>query len=90
MAREVGLSIHIFPLYHGIIRLHAGDRAKGLAWIGYARAKSPNTFEVRTIMRWFGDLIRGTRSEEDVEQALRAGEGLKVEDILEEAEREAP
>jgi hypothetical protein len=89
-AREVGLPPRLYPLFHGVIRIRAGDRTKGLAWIGYSRAHSPNKFEVKTLMGWFADTIRGNDSEEDVERALKAGEGLKMEEILEEAERQAP
>ncbi|HEU4940225.1 MAG TPA: tetratricopeptide repeat protein, partial [Candidatus Eisenbacteria bacterium] len=88
-AREVGLPPKIYPLFHGVIRIRAGDRAKGLAWIGYSRAHSPK-FEVKTLMRWVADTIRGNDSEEDLERALKAGEGLNLEEILEEAERLAP
>jgi hypothetical protein len=42
------------------------------------------------MMRWFADLIRGNDSEEDVERALQAGVDLNLEEILAEAEREAP
>jgi tetratricopeptide (TPR) repeat protein len=89
-AREVGFSPSIYPLPHGIIRLRAGDRLRGLAWIGYARAHSHHSTEVKHMMRWFADLIRGNDSEEDVERALQAGVDLNLEEILVEAEREAP
>ena len=89
-AREVGLPLHLFPLLHGILRLRAGDRARGLAWVGYSRARSVNKFEIETMMRWFADAIRGNDSEEDVELALKAGEDLKLEEILVEAERQDP
>jgi hypothetical protein len=89
-AREVGFSPSIYPLPHGIIRLRAGDRSRGLAWIGYARAHSHHSTEVKHRRRWLADLIRGTDSEEDVERALQAGVDLNLEEILAEAEREAP
>jgi class 3 adenylate cyclase/tRNA A-37 threonylcarbamoyl transferase component Bud32/tetratricopeptide (TPR) repeat protein len=89
-AREVGFSPSIYALPHGIIRLRAGDRLRGLAWIGYARAHSHHSTEVKHMMRWFADLIRGNDSEEDVERALQAGVDLNLEEILAEAEREAP
>jgi tetratricopeptide (TPR) repeat protein len=89
-AREIGLPLNLFPLLHGIIRLRAGDRARGLAWVGYARAHSGNKFEAQMLMGGFADEIRGNDSEEDAERALKAGEELKVDEILEEAEREAP
>ncbi|HET9941677.1 MAG TPA: protein kinase [Candidatus Eisenbacteria bacterium] len=89
-AREIGLPLYNFPFLYGVIRLHAGDRAKGLAWIGCSRAKSPQVFEINMVMRWFHDVIRGNDSVEEVERAMRAGEELKVEDILAEAERMAP
>jgi tetratricopeptide (TPR) repeat protein len=87
-ARELGLTPSLYPLFHGIIRIRAGDRKRGLAWIGFARAHAPSAFETKLYMTWFADLIRGDDSEEEVEAAMKAGEGLKVEDILAEAERE--
>jgi len=89
-SRELGIGVNLYPLFHGVIRLRAGDRANGLAWIGHAQSHSHHAFEVKMCMGYFSDLIRGNDSEEEVERALRAGDGLKVEEILEEAERKAP
>ena len=89
-ARGIGAPLALYPLFHGIIRLRAGDRARGLAWVGFTRHHARNAFEAKVYMRPFQDLIRGQDSEEDLEQALHAGEELKPDDILAEAEREAP
>ncbi|HEX3111723.1 MAG TPA: protein kinase [Candidatus Eisenbacteria bacterium] len=90
VAREVGFPPSIYPLPYGIIRLRAGDRSRGLAWIGYARAHSKQSTDVKLMMGWFADLIRGNDSEEDVERALQAGVDLNLEEILAEGDREAP
>jgi serine/threonine protein kinase/tetratricopeptide (TPR) repeat protein len=86
--RSIDLPLSLVTLYYGILKVSEGDRPKGLAWIGFARAHDPNKHEVATIIRSFWDLIRGDASEDEVEAALRAGEGLKLEEILAEAERE--
>jgi hypothetical protein len=86
-AREIGINRSVFPLLYGIIKLREGDRAKGLAWIGFTRKHSASPLEPPMLMGYFADLIRGNQTEEEVEAGLRAGEGLKLEEILEEAGR---
>jgi tetratricopeptide (TPR) repeat protein len=86
--RTIGVSPTMVAVLYGILKVREGDRAKGLAWIGFGRAHDPNTQEVVVLIRSFGELLRGDASEEEMEAAMRAGEGLKVEDILAEAERE--
>jgi len=73
---------------YGILKIRSGDRPKGLAWIGFSRAHDPNKMGIAASIRSFWGLIRGEASEDEVEVALRAGEGLKLEDILAEAEGE--
>jgi serine/threonine protein kinase/tetratricopeptide (TPR) repeat protein len=87
-SRSIGIPQTILPLLYGILKVSEGDRAKGLAWVGFARAHDPNTWEVAGIIRSFERLLRGDRSEEETEAAMRVGESLKLEEILAEAERE--
>jgi class 3 adenylate cyclase/tetratricopeptide (TPR) repeat protein len=86
--RSMGLPMSLVTLLYGIHKIRSGDRARGLAWVGFARAHDPNKMEIAALIRSFRPLIRGEASEEEVEAALRAGEGLKLEEILAEAERE--
>ena len=76
------------PVHHGILKLRSGDRARGLAWIGFARAHDPNRAETHQVIRSYWDEIRGDASEEELEAALRAGESLTVEEFLAELARE--
>jgi tetratricopeptide (TPR) repeat protein len=84
--RSMGIPPSQIALLYGILEIRKGDRPKGLAWVGYARANDPNKLEIAAIIRSFRDVIRGDASEEEVDAGLRAGEGLKLEDILAEAE----
>ena len=86
--RSMGVPPSQIALLYGILRIRSGDRPKGLAWIGFSRAHDPNKMEIAAIIRSFWEDIRGGASEADVEAALRAGEGLELDDILAEAERE--
>ena len=86
--RGIVIPRHPLALLYGLLNIRRGNRAKGLAWVGFARAHSPNTMEIAGVIRSFLPLIRGEASEEEVEAALRAGEGLNLEEILAEAERE--
>ncbi|HMI32365.1 MAG TPA: protein kinase [Candidatus Limnocylindrales bacterium] len=86
--QSMGVAPSQSAIMYGILKIRSGDRPKGLAWIGFARAHDPNKMETAAILRSFWDVIRGDASEDEVEAALRAGEGLKLEDILAEAERE--
>ena len=74
--------------FYGLLELRTGDRARGLAWIGYVRANDPNERELAVAMDNFRDLIRDGASEAEVEAAMKAGESLTLEGILAEAERE--
>jgi hypothetical protein len=85
--RSLGIPPANLPVLYGILKIRSGDRPKGLAWIGWVRAHDPNKAESAQIMRSHWDLIRGDASEEEVEAAMRAGESLKLEEILAEAER---
>jgi class 3 adenylate cyclase/tetratricopeptide (TPR) repeat protein len=86
--RTIGVLPTMLAVLHGILKVREGDRPKGLAWIGFGRAHDPNTQEVVLLIRSFDALLRGDSSEEEMEAAMRAGEGLTVEDVLAEAERE--
>jgi hypothetical protein len=86
--RSMGVTPSAMTLLYGILKLRTGDRAKGLAWIGFARAHDPNKMEIAQAIRSFWPLIRGEASEDEVGAAMRAGEGLTAEEILAEAERE--
>jgi len=88
IAREIGIDRNGYPLLYGILKLREGDRAKGLAWIGFTRKHSVNPLEAPRLMGYFADLIRGDQTEDEVEAGLCAGEGLKLEEILEEAGRD--
>ena len=85
--RAIGSATIPLVLLYGLLELRTGDRSKGLSWIGFARAHDPNQRETRGIIDSFRELIHGSDSEEAVETGLRAGEGLTLEGILEEAER---
>jgi hypothetical protein len=86
--RNMGVTPFASALMYGILKLRSGDRPKGRAWIGFARAHDPNRMEIEAIIRSFWPLIRGESSEDEVEAAMRAGEGLRLDDILAEAEHE--
>jgi len=86
--RSMGIPSSQVAVLYGILKIRSGDRPKGLAWIGFARAHDPNKLETAASIRSFWNVIRGDASEEEVEAALRAGEGLKLEEVLAEAERE--
>jgi hypothetical protein len=86
--RSLGIPATGVALLYGILKVREGDRPKGLAWIGFARLHDPNTQENAGIIRSFWELLRGDASEDEVEAAMRAGEGLKLEEILAEAEGE--
>jgi len=88
IAREIGIDRNGYPLLYGILKLREGDRAKGLAWIGFTRKHSVNPLEAPRLMGYFADLIQGDQTEDEVEAGLCAGEGLKLEEILEEAGRD--
>ena len=84
------LGAHRTPIafLYGVLHLLEGDRKTGLAWIGHARAHEPNRQEIAMMIRSFGKLVRGADSEEAVEAGMSAGEGMKLEEILGQAEKE--
>ena len=86
--RSLGIPPAQLPILYGILEIRAGDRPKGLAWIGFSRAHDTNRAESLLLIRSYMDFIRGDASEAEVEAAMRAGESLKLEDILAEAEPE--
>ncbi|MGE5178258.1 MAG: protein kinase domain-containing protein [Bacteroidota bacterium] len=84
--RAMGIPPYPGAFLHGMLRLRSGDRQKGLAWIGFARAHDPSQQEVTQVVRSYWGEIQAGESEEKVEAALRAGESLQLDDILAEAE----
>ena len=84
--RSMGIPPSQIALLYGILEIRSGDRRKGLAWVGFTRAHDPNKMEIAAAIRSFWSVIRGDDSEEEVEAAMRGGEGLKLEEILAEAE----
>jgi len=89
-SRSIGIPQTVLALLYGILKVSEGDRSKGLAWVGFARVRDANTQEVAAIIRSFEKLLRGDRSEEETEAAMRAGESLTLEEILAEAEQAEP
>jgi len=86
--RSVDAKHPSLPLFFGLLKLHEGDRKKGLEWIGFTRAHDPNKKEVAAIIHSFGEIIRGGESESEVETAMRAGESLNLDEILAEVEHD--
>jgi tetratricopeptide (TPR) repeat protein len=86
--RSMGIAPSQNALLYGILKIRSGDRPKGLAWIGFTRAHDPNKMEIEALIKSFREVIRGNAPEDEVEAALRAGEGLKLDEILAEAEHE--
>jgi len=84
--RSMGTLPVVLVFLYGLLELRTGDRAKGLAWLGYSRANDPNKREIAGILKSFQELIRGNDSEAEIEAAMKAGEALKLDDILAEAE----
>jgi len=86
--RSVDAKHPSLPLFFGLLKLHEGDRKKGLEWIGFTRAHDPNKKEVAAIIHSFREIIRGGESESEVEAAMRAGENLSLDEILAEVLRD--
>jgi len=84
--RSIGIPPTETTVLHGILKVREGDRRTGLAWIGFARAHDPNKVGTALLIRSFEKELRGDATEDEVEAAMRAGEGLKLEEILSEAE----
>ena len=87
-SRKLGVPLTALPLFHGILKIQRGDRARGLAWIGFTRKHDPNQVEMEIIIESFRDITHRGASEEEVEAGMKAGESLALEEILAEAERE--
>jgi tetratricopeptide (TPR) repeat protein len=82
--REVGEPLHYAAFFYGVLAIRAGDHRKGLSWIGYTRAHEKEyQKEVKRDLERMWEEIKGALSEEEVEAALRAGEGLTLEAIEE-------
>jgi len=74
------------PLFYGVLKAREGDRAKGLAWVGYTRKHETHYGkEVGRDIERFRAEIQGDPSDGEYESALRAGEDLKLDDIIAEA-----
>jgi tetratricopeptide (TPR) repeat protein len=87
--REAGLPLSYMPFQFGVLKLRKGDRATGLAWIGFAR-KHEEAFQKeinRDLARMWSEL-RGDLTDEQAKAAMKAGEGLKFEEIMAQVERE--
>jgi serine/threonine protein kinase/tetratricopeptide (TPR) repeat protein len=88
-AREVQEPISFLALLFGILKIRGGERATGLAWIGFARAHEKEyEREVARDIRRHAAEIRGDLDDAAFEAALGAGEALSLEDIIAQAERE--
>jgi tetratricopeptide (TPR) repeat protein len=87
--QEIGERLLYAPFMYGILKIRRGDRATGLAWIGFTRAHEKEfQKEIARDIKRMWDEIRGDQSEEAVDAAMRLGESLKFEEILAEAARE--
>ncbi|HSQ60017.1 MAG TPA: protein kinase [Acidobacteriota bacterium] len=82
------------PLFYGafllgILKLRKGDRATGLAWIGFGRANEQEFKKemTRDFVRHRAE-IYGDSPEADVEAAMSVGERLTMKEIAEATERE--
>jgi predicted ATPase/class 3 adenylate cyclase len=90
-AREAGDRRAMLSLWHGVLKIRRGDRATGLAWIGFARANEARyAKEVAREIRRYRDEIRGDLSDDALEAALKLGESMKYEEIMAQAEQEGP
>ena len=85
--KTMGVPPFAVAILAGILKVRTGDRKKGLAWIGFSRAHDPSRREIEDHIESYADDIRGDDSKEEVEAAMRAGEGLKLEDIVAEVEQ---
>ncbi len=89
-AAEMGMPMEYLPMIFGLLMIRRGDRPTGLAWLGYTRAHEEKfAREVEKELKRHWDEIRGDLSDEEVDAAMRAGESLKLEEILAQASREA-
>ncbi|HKW52017.1 MAG TPA: tetratricopeptide repeat protein [Candidatus Eisenbacteria bacterium] len=85
--KTMGVPPFAVAILAGILKVRTGDRKKGRAWIGFSRAHDPSRREIEDHIESYADDIRGDDSKEEVEAAMRAGEGLKLEDIVAEVEQ---
>ena len=79
------------PFFYGILKIRRGDRATGLAWIGFARAREEEfQKEIRRDLARFWEELRGGLTDEQAEAAMKLGETLKLDDITAQAAAEGP
>ncbi len=89
--RELDEPFFYLGFMYGLLKIRSGDRAAGLAWMGFARRHETEfNKEVLRDIRRHWDEIRGDLTEEEAEAAMKAGEDLKFEEITAQAAREAP
>lgn len=86
--RKLQIPTSQLPLYYGLFQIRFGDRARGLAWIGYTRKHEPAHGEMSLVLRNLRELIHAGAPEAEVEAAMVAGESLVLEEILAEAEKD--
>jgi serine/threonine protein kinase/tetratricopeptide (TPR) repeat protein len=87
--KELGEPLVIAPFMYGILKIRRGDRATGLAWIGFTRAfETEYQKEVARDLKRMWEELRGDLSEEAAEAAMKLGEALKFEDIVAQASME--
>ena len=89
--KELGEPLLMAPFFYGILKIRRGDRATGLAWIGFARAHDLEYQKEikRDLARFWGE-IRGDLTDEQAEAAMRLGETLELDDITAQAAAEGP
>ncbi|HEU4335437.1 MAG TPA: tetratricopeptide repeat protein, partial [Candidatus Eisenbacteria bacterium] len=77
------------PFLLGLLKLRKGDRATGLAWIGFGMANESEFKKemTRDFARHRAE-IYGAAPEAEVEAAMSAGERLSMKEIAEAAEHE--
>ena len=88
--RELGEPLLVAPMIYGVLKIRSGDRATGLAWIGFTRAHEKEFQKeiARDIARMW-DELRGDLSDEEAAAAMSRGEALKLEEILAQAGQES-
>jgi serine/threonine protein kinase/tetratricopeptide (TPR) repeat protein len=85
--RALGVPFTVIPFFYGVVRSRRGDPKTGLAWAGFVQANDPNRREVDMAIERFWKDLRGPLSDEEAKAAMAAGAGLKLEEILAEAEK---
>ncbi|HEU4726229.1 MAG TPA: AAA family ATPase, partial [Candidatus Eisenbacteria bacterium] len=85
-SRETGEPLFVAALIYGVLKVRKGDRATGLAWIGFARANETEyQKELAKDIARYRDELRGDLSDDEFEAALKAGEALTYEAIMAQA-----